>query len=175
MGSSSTKSRSKTAKAVGTKKRPGSTKQGPDGTVVQTRRVRTGTQAVSTMKVRCRPGTFEWRYGRFGNAQYHAGADFARTWERAGVALAGGLHLEPSNGGSSSGGLPDHRTMALDRIKTIAAELGGPMTRRLVSYCVDGRTPKEIAATYRHQVTDRQVSDTLDLDLHELAKAMNYA
>ncbi|MEH6721035.1 MAG: hypothetical protein V7704_19320 [Aurantimonas endophytica] len=175
MKSSTAKTAATPAKTAKTKKSKGRAKTGPDGTIVEARRIRTGTEAVATFRVRCRPGTFEWRYGRFGNAQYHAGADFARTWERAGIALAGGLHLEQSSGGSGHGGLSDRRMLALDRIRGIAAEIGGPMTRRLVSYCVDGCTPKEIAATYRHQVTDRQVSDTLDLDLHELAKAMNYA
>ncbi len=159
------------------KKVKGGEKPGPDGTVYQARRITTGTQAIATHKVRCRPGTFEWRYGRFGNPQYHAGADFAHLWERAGVASASGIKFEASGGGGGFGGLPDARTLAMDRIRGITQEIGGPMARRLVSYCVEGRTPKEIAASYRPQlqVSDRQISDTLDLDLHELAKAMNYA
>ncbi len=158
------------------KKKPGAEQLGPGGLVVQARRVRTGTTAISTLKVRCRPGSFEWRYGRFGNAQYHAGAAFARLWERSGIASAGGGL--PSLGGSSSGkpgSLADARVAALDEVRRISDTIGGPIQRRLVAYCVEGRTPKEIAATYHHQVTDRQVSETLDLDLIELARAMGFA
>lgn len=152
-------------------------KRGPEGTVVEARRVRTGTQAVSTIKVRGKPGTFDWRYGRFGNAQYHAGAQYARLWERAGIASAGNFSFEASgrSGGRPSGGITDGRVMALDKLRSIGSTIGGPMQRRLVAYCVEGRTPKEIAATYNGQVTDRQMSDTLDVDLLELARAMKFA
>lgn len=149
---------------------------GPDGTVVEARRVRTGTVATSSIKVRGRPGTFEWRYGRFGNSQYHAGAMFSRLWERAGIASAGNFSWEASNSsGQPSGGISDARLMAMDRLRSIGRAIGGPMQRRLVAYCVEGRTPKEIAASYGGQVSDRQISDTLDVDLLELAQAMGFA
>lgn len=154
-----------------TKSKP---KGGPDGTVVENRRIKTDTQAIATMKVRCRPGTFEWRYGRFGNVQYHAGSTFARLWERAGVASSGGNRMSGVYG-SGVQGQPDAQVQALDLVRKISQDIGGPMTRRLVAYCVEGRTPKEIAAACRQQVTDRQVSETLDLDLLELAKTMRYA
>lgn len=149
-------------------------KIGPNDTVIDVRRMRTGTSAIATVKVRCRPGTFEWRYGRFGNAQYHAGSEFARSWEKAGIAPSGSSIIG-DGGGSGWKGMPDGRMVALDKVRKISAEIGGPMMRRLVAYCVEGQTPKEIAMTYRQQVSDRQVSDTLDIDLIELARAMNYA
>lgn len=148
---------------------------GPDGTVEQTRVLRTGTMATATLRVRCKPGTFDWRYGKAGSSQYHAGAEFARIWERAGIASCGPTGLGGGTSGDSFRGLPDGRIRALDRVNKISRDIGGPMTRRLVAYCVEGRTPKEIAASYNGQVTDRQLSDTLDLDLIELARTMGYA
>lgn len=151
-------------------------KAGPDGTVVQSRRLKTGTEAIATIKVRCRPGTFEWRYGKSANAQYHAGVQLALLWERAGIASAGNFSWQNTGGGKRpDGGIPDARVQAMDRVRAIGAEIGGPMQRRLVAYCVEGRTPKEIAASFPDQVTDRQVSDVLDLDLHELARTMGFA
>ncbi|WP_427024728.1 hypothetical protein ACP4J4_01815 [Aureimonas ureilytica] len=149
-------------------------KPGPDGTVHQPRSKREGDGSKQAFVVRCRPGTFEWRYGRHDNAQYQAGTKFARLWERAGIASCGGA-LHEASGGTDWKGLPDGRVVALDQVRQIGQEIGGPMTRRLVAYLVEGRTPKEIAATYKGQVTDRQVSDTLDLDLIELARAMGFA
>ena len=149
-------------------------KRGPDGTVYQSRKIDEGSDGVRAFVVRCRPGTFEWRYGRRDNAQYQAGATFAQLWERAGIASCGQANLNGSFGGGE-GGLPDGRMRALDRVQSISRDIGGPIMRRMVSYCVEGRTPKEMAATYNGQVSDRQMSDTLDLDLLELAKVMGYA
>lgn len=150
---------------------------GEDGSKIEARRVRTGTTAVSTLKVRGRPGTFEWRYGRHGNAQYHAGAAFARMWERAGIANVGaGIpRLAGRTDGRPLGGIQDARVAALDKISDVISAIDGPMVRRLVAYCVEGRTPKEIAAGYNGQVSDIQMSDTLDVDLFELARAMKFA
>jgi hypothetical protein len=47
--------------------------------------------------------------------------------------------------------------------------------RRLVSYCVEGRTPREIAATYRQQADERQMGFVLQQDLTDLARAMKFA
>jgi hypothetical protein len=175
-GSSSPQGRSTLLKPK-QKPRRGDPKPGPDGTIIQTRRIKTGTEAVATLKVRCRTGTFEWRYGSKGNAQHHAGTTFSKLWERAGIAHCGGgiPDLASSGSSGSAAGMSDSRVTALDRIREISREIGGPMTRRIVAYVVEGRTPKEIAATYYQQVTDRQVSDTLDLDLIELARSMGFA
>jgi len=162
-------------KASKPKKTQHGDRPGPDGTVLQARRRKTGTQATAIVRVRCRPGTFEWRYSRFENAQYHAGAQFAQMWERAGIASCGGSLRDGGGGGEGWKGMPDARVVAMDRVRAISQDIGGPMTRRLVAYLVEGRTPKEIAATYPGQVTDRQVSDTLDLDLIELARSMGFA
>ncbi|WP_061930168.1 hypothetical protein [Aureimonas sp. AU22] len=163
------------AKPSKPKKNPNGEKPGPDGTVYQPRRVRTGTQAIMTTKVRCRPGTFEWRYGRLGNALYHAGSSFARLWEKAGIASAGSSAIGVGGGEGAWRGMPDGRVVALDEVQKISAELGGPIMRRLVSYCVEGRTPREIAATYRQQADERQMGFVLQQDLTDLARAMKFA
>ncbi len=162
-------------KSVKPKKTTSGEKPGPDGTVYQSRRLKTGTQAIATARVRCRPGTFEWRYGRNSSALYHAGSTFARLWERAGIAFSG--HSSSGEGGSGGGwkGEPDARLMAIDRVTKISADLGGPIMRRLVAYCVEGRTPREIAATYRDQANERQMGFVLEQDLTDLARAMNFA
>lgn len=109
--------------------------------------------------------------------QYHAGAAFARMWERAGIANVGGgiPQLAGRTDGRPLGGIQDARVAALDKIRAVSSAIGGPMVRRLVAYCVEGRTLKEIAAGYNGQVSDRQISDTLDVDLLELARAMKFA
>lgn len=133
------------------------------------------TGAIATHRVRCRPGSFEWRYARSGgDHQLHAGSDFARTWERAGISITSPLTGDVKLGGGGWKGLPDGRAAALDQVLRWTRAIGGPITRRLVAYCVEGKTPREMATSYNGQVTPRQLADTLDLDLIDLAEAMGY-
>lgn len=158
--------------AAKAKPKKNGSKLGPDGTVVQNRRIRTRTQAIATLKVRCRPGTFEWRYGSKGSPEYHAGAAFARLWEQAGIANAGSSAIGAGGVGDWKG-MPDGRVAALDEVRNISIAVGGPSMRRLVAYCVEGRTPVEIAASY--DVSARAMSETLDINLIDLARIMGYA
>lgn len=143
-----------------------------DGTKLELREVRTDVEAVSTIRVRCRPGSFEWRYSRSSSNQFHAGCEFARAWERAGITLASPLLGDVKIGGGGWKGLPDARVKALDEVLRITREIGGPVTRRLVLYTVEGMTPKEIAKSYN--VAERKMADVLDIDLIDLAKVMRY-
>ncbi|KTR05015.1 hypothetical protein NS365_13385 [Aureimonas ureilytica] len=123
--------------------------------------------------VRCRTGSFEWRYARQGSPQYHAGSAFARDWERSGITLPSALMGGASIGGGGGWkGLPDERVMALDRVLTTTKALGGPITRRLVAYCVEGLTPKEIARTYGDVITPNAMANILDCDLLELVRVV---
>lgn len=70
-----------------------------DGTKLELREVRTDVEAVSTIRVRCRPGSFEWRYSRSSSNQFHAGCECARAWERAGITLASRLLGDVKIGG----------------------------------------------------------------------------
>jgi hypothetical protein len=67
-------------------------KIGHEGAVTSKVRVRDlqGQRARTlTQTIRCRPGTFEWRYGRNKqDALFHAGNHLAILWERAGMTIA---------------------------------------------------------------------------------------
>ena len=94
-------------------------------------------------------------------------------WERAGIGSSGQSAIGEGGGEGSWKGLPDGRVMAVDRIRNIGDEIGGPMMRRLVAYCVEGRTPKEIAGGITND--ERCMSHVLEVDLVELARTMGYA
>ncbi|ORE87720.1 hypothetical protein [Aurantimonas sp. 22II-16-19i] len=149
-------------------------KGGMDGAVLHVRRLHTGTQQVLTHSVRCRPGTFEWRYGREGNeGLYHAGCDFARVWERAGIASAGSSSLVEGGGGNGQWkGLPDGRCVAMDEVREVVREIGKLTAARMVSYCVEGFKTSEIAG--RFGISEKEMAAVLHMDLRTLAIHYRY-
>lgn len=156
------------------KKRQGQDKGSADGTVIQTRRLRNwSTSTIHVAKARVRSGGFEWRYGRSQCAKYHAGSEFARIWEKAGIASACAATLDGTAGGGGWSGVPESRMLALDRIMKINQALGHGAIQRLVAYVVEGKTPKEIVTAYPGS-SDRGMANALDIDLHDLARIMNY-
>lgn len=165
--------KAKRAVAPVKKKRP-PRKIGGDGTVVQTRSLRNwSTLAVHTVKARVRSGGFEWRYGARQTARYHAGSEYARLWERAGIASACAAPLDGTGGGAGWEGLPDARMAAMDRVRAINSKMGSSAIQRLAAYVVDGKTPKEIASSYP-DINDRQMASVLDMDLLNLSEVMGY-
>jgi hypothetical protein len=164
------------AKKVATrpKKQPVKKKLGADGTVIQTRSLRNwSTLSVHTVKARVRSGGFEWRYGARQTARYHAGSEYARLWERAGIASACAASLDGTGGGAGWEGLPDARMAAIDRLRAINAKLGSAAIQRIAAYVVDGKLPKEIATGYP-DINDRQMAAVLDMDLLNLSEVMGY-
>lgn len=123
--------------------------------------------------LRCRPGTFEWRYARKGadNALYEAGCDYAILWERAGTAAASSPDMEFAGHGSWKG-LPDGRSAAMDEIRWMFSDknphhLGKAQAARLTAYCVHGKTTSELASQYG--IPDRDMAAVLDMDLRACA------
>jgi len=64
--------------------------------------------------VRCRTGTFEWRYGRNQTALFHAGNQFAILWERAGIAVASSADFLRGTASDYPTGISDGRVAAID-------------------------------------------------------------
>lgn len=147
---------------------------GFDGLTIVERPIKTGVASQHlSHKVRVRTGSFEWRYGRVPNAKYHAGATFARIWERAGIASACAATLDGTAGGGGWSGVPESRLIAVDRVREINRQLGHGAVQRVVAYVVEGKIPKEIASAYPG-TSDRAMASVLDVDLSDLARIMNY-
>lgn len=149
---------------------------GYEGAVEINTDVRVTATRSETRVLRCRPGTFEWRYARSSkekglSALYHAGVHYAGLWEKAGTASASSPDLL-SEGGAGWKGLPDGRVMALDDLKKAFLELGHLPTARLTAYCVHGQPVSEIAV--RFGVPSRDMAAVLHLDLHACAMHFNY-
>lgn len=135
--------------------------------------VRLSLTRVEQRKIRCRPGTFEWRYGRktADGTLYHAGVQFALLWERAGTAAASSPDMEQQGHGGWKG-LPDGRVAALDALRPVHDRLGDMQRLRLVAYCVEGLTVAEIAKWEGE--SDRDMAAIIHSDIKALAKALHY-
>lgn len=147
---------------------------GADGTKIFKAAVRLSPTRSESRSVRALPGTFEWRYARAkGSVRdvkalfYHAGSQYAQLWEQSGIANMGSPNLEGLSGGARLG-LTDGRCIAIDELKIALKYMGTASTLRLIAYCVDGRTTKEIAL--RFGSTEREMGHVLHNDLRELAR-----
>lgn len=144
---------------------------GYDGAVMSTVRVRVTATRSEPRALRCRPGTFEWRYNRDDttlNPLYLAGVQFADLWERAGTADARAIDYSQAGGGGTGWrGVPDGRTMAMDTLRGVFREVGKLPCTRLQAYCVDGLTAAETAA--RYDINDRTMAALLHEDLRAVA------
>ncbi len=118
--------------------------------------------------LRCRPGTFEWRYGRktADAALYHAGIKFAELWEFAGTASASSPDLEAIGGGMWRG-IQTGRLEAMDKIDASRKDIGKWGTARLVDYCVMGSSASEMATKYGYD--ERHMAIILNEDLRACA------
>lgn len=117
--------------------------------------------------VRCRTGTFEWRYGRKQSALFHAGNHFAVLWERAGVAIASSADFLRGTSSSYPTGIGDGRVAAIDALRGAVEKLGHFTFERLMMYCVEGRTATEIARMER--CSGREIGTVLNNDLRQCA------
>lgn len=145
---------------------------GKDGTKLTKVTVRISTERSERKTMRCRPGTFEWRYGRNKqDALFHAGNHFARLWEQAGTAGASSPSMEEASG-SAWRGLPDGRVAAIDVLNAASFDLGRLPMSRLLDYCVSGFTTSEIAK--KHGQRERDIAAVLHQDLRACAMHFNY-
>lgn len=151
--------------------------EGFDGSEVHIReRPIPGTRQVQETEIRCRPGTFEWRYGRAKPSTemdmlYQAGVEFRRVWERAGMDGPGTVDWGKV-GSTQWKGLPDTRCAALDEVKQITQTLGALTTARLVKYVVEEHTSRRIAVMFGQ--TERDMASWLASDLTAAAVFFHY-
>lgn len=118
--------------------------------------------------VRCRPGTFEWRYGRKKqDAMFHAGSHFAQLWERAGIAVSSSADFLRGTMSGHSTGATDGRVLAVRKVSAAVGEIGRYSASRLIDYCVIGLTTAEIAR--KHGEVDRDMAAVLHQDLRACA------
>ncbi|MHA6686354.1 hypothetical protein [Mesorhizobium sp. A556] len=145
---------------------------GKEGTKLAKVKVKISAERSERQTIRCRPGTFDWRYGRDKqDALFHAGNHFARLWERAGTAAA----CSPSMDGASGAawrGMPDGRVAAIDVLNAASFELGRMPLSRLIDYCVNGLTSAEIAR--KHGQKERDMAPVLHQDLRACAMHFLY-
>lgn len=155
------------------KRKPRLPEPGFDGAQEYAAPVRLSLTRVESRTIRCRPGTFEWRYGRktADGTLYHAGCHYAVLYERAGTAAASSPDLGSSGGGAWKG-LPEGRVAALDALKPINEKLGEMPRLRLVAYCVQGLSVSELAKWAG--VPDRDMAAVIHQDVTALAKHLNF-
>lgn len=141
---------------------------GKDGSVLSKVKVKISSDRTARQTIRCRPGTFEWRYGR--NKQsvlFHAGNHFAVLWERAGVAVASSADFLRGTASGYPSGIGDGRVAAIDALRGSVGKLGQFSFDRLMLYCVQGMTAAEIGRL--EMLTDREIATVLASDLRQCA------
>jgi len=145
---------------------------GKDGTKLTKVKVKISAERSERQTIRCRPGTFEWRYGRDKqDALFHAGNHFARLWEQAGTAAACSPSIEEASGVAWRG-MPDGRVAAIDVLNAASFDVGRIPISRRIEYCVNGLTSTEIAR--KHGQKERDMAPVLHQDLRACAMHFLY-
>lgn len=149
--------------------------EGFNGAVIVEASVRLSATRHENRSLRCRPGTFEWRYGRktAESALYHAGIKFADMWEQSGTSAAASPNLASAGGGQWKG-IQDSRLEAMDRIKALrqSEHITKFGMSRLVDYCVMGTPASEIADKWGDD--PRAMANVLHEDLKAVARYLGY-
>lgn len=147
---------------------------GKDGTKVTVVKVRiSGARTNTRQTMRCRPGTFEWRYGRNKqDALFHAGSHFAQLWERAGIAIASSADFLRGTMSGYATTISDSRAVAAQQVSEAVREIGRFSAERLVDYCVLGETTAILAR--KHGQPDRDMAAVLHQDLRACAMHFNF-
>lgn len=146
---------------------------GHDGATISKVRIRLSGPRKTVQQMRCRPGTFEWRYGRNKqDALFHAGNHFAILWERAGVAVASSADFLRGTKSGYASGISDRRVVAIDALRGLVERVGQFSFERLMLYCVQGATSDEIAI--REKQDKRTMGTVLANDLRQCAIHFKY-
>ncbi|MCP8894281.1 hypothetical protein KYK29_05015 [Shinella daejeonensis] len=146
---------------------------GKDGAVLAKVRLRVSSQRSAHLTIRCRPGSFEWRYGRGEPcALFYAGNHFAILWERAGATVASSADFLRGTKAGHRTGISDSRVAAIDALRGLVDEIGRLSFERLMLYCVQGATSDEIAT--REQQEKRAIATVLANDLRQCAIHFNF-
>lgn len=145
---------------------------GKDGARLTKVKVKISGDRTAHRTVRCRTGTFEWRYGRKQSALFHAGNEFAILWERAGIAVASSADFLRGTASGYPTGVSDGRVAAIDALRGAVGKLGYFTFERLMMYCVQGLTATEIAKVER--CSGREIGMVLNNDLRQCAIHFKY-
>ncbi len=140
---------------------------GKEGSHLKKVKVKISSDRAAHRTVRCRTGTFEWRYGRKQTALFHAGNQFAILWERAGIAVASSADFLRGTASGYPTGISDGRVTAIDALRGLVESLGHFSFERLMMYCVEGMTASEIAKVER--CGGREIGTVLNNDLRQCA------
>lgn len=142
---------------------------GKDGTRLTKVRVKISAERLERQIYRCRPGSFEWKYGRNKqDALFHAGSHLAILWERAGLTVASSADFLRGTKSGFAQGIAEGRIAALDKLNGFRDELGAVPSAQLLDYCVEGRTATEIA--HKNGVKERDMTTILHHHLQVCAK-----
>jgi hypothetical protein len=140
---------------------------GKEGARLTKVKVKISSDRTAHRTIRCRTGTFEWRYGRKQTALFHAGNQFAILWERAGIAVASSADFLRGVTSGYPTGISDGRVAAIDDLRGAVEKLGHFTFERLMMYCVEGMTASEIAK--RERCSGREIATVLNNDLRQCA------
>jgi hypothetical protein len=150
-----------------------STDGGKEGAKTTAVKVRVSSIRTDRAIMRCRPGTFEWRYGRNKQGvEFHAGNHLAILWERAGMTIASSADFLRGTASGYPTGISDGRVAALDKLDGFKRRLGTAGAERMIDYCVSGLTTAEIAA--KKYLEERTMNQVLRNDLWEVAAFFNF-
>lgn len=126
-----------------------------------------------TLTIRCKPGSFEWRYGRDKqDALFHAGNHLAILWERAGMTVASSANFLRGIASGYSTGLAESRAQAIDKLDGFRDAMGQKPAERLIDYCVLGLTTAEIAR--KDGAKERDMAPVLHQHLRDCARHFHF-
>jgi hypothetical protein len=146
---------------------------GKDGARVSRVKLRISAMREERAVMRCRPGTFEWQYGRDKQDMlFHAGSHLAILWERAGIAVASSADFLRGTASGYAIGISGARLAAIEKLKAFVVEVGRKVSERLIAYCVSGRTSTEIARM--EGVAERDMPAVLRQDLRACAEHFKF-
>lgn len=146
---------------------------GQEGSRLAPVRIKVSAHRQERTIMRCRPGTFEWRFGRDKQSvEFHAGSHLAVLWERAGMTIASSANFLRGISSGYQGGISDGRVAALDKLDGFRDRLGTAGAERMIDYCVAGLTTAQIAR--KRGVEERAMNQVLRNDLWEVAALFGF-
>ncbi|WP_430232185.1 hypothetical protein [Nitrosomonas communis] len=146
---------------------------GKEGARVSRVKVRISSDRSERQLFRCKPGSFEWRYGR--NKQdvlFHAGSHLSRLWETAGMTVASSVDFLRGTRSGFVAGMAEGRIAAIDKLEGFRKTLGLVSSAQLIDYCVIGFTASEIA--HKNGMKERDMATILHHHLRVCAKHFDF-
>ncbi len=145
---------------------------GKEGAKLSVVKLRLSANRDERVVMRAKPGTFEWLYGRDKqDALWHAGNHLAQLFERGGYAIASSADfLRGTKSGPS--GITGARLSAVQELEGFVREVGRKPSNRLMAYCGEGLTARQIAS--KEGIGEREAAVILRSDLMACAEHFNF-